>query len=299
MKKIYLFCLGLGLAFNASAQYEGFSLGVGYTVSPNTFSPAIFNTSVVGGQVNESVTLEKETVIGGSVPIEMELFMSHFMMNISGAVPIGMTSKGKEFMKMYDTDIFKISLAGGAWIKNTFGVFGGLHYNFGMYKIKNFSSIRFNNVQTFNEPIISDQPYSQNYYIGKMNINSPGVNLHFLYGEKFLLMGSVAYDFVRLGKKASRLGDRKVTGYAITPEISFYFPFDDDKNFGMYVKAAYKHRVIKGLNDFVMDNSGQVPGYFPSLKNDQFLFTVGLMLPPGIFGSATSTRRVTTITIIE
>lgn len=307
MKKSLLFILTIGFSINSFSQYTGFSIGAGYTLAPTTFSPAIFNigstqTYNSDGSINmtttDNVVLEKESFLGGYVPIEMEFFSKYCNFFISGNVPIGMTSKGKEFIKMYDTPILKAGVSVGAWA-GPVGIFGGGHFSSDFYRVKNFQSVRFPNVMSLSGTITNESA-AQDYYISKMNINNPGVDFHLLFGERFLIKASFYYDFSRIGRKSMNLGDQKIKGHTLTPELSFYFPFTEDKSFGIYLKAAYKMRVIKGVNDFTMDNAGNIPGYFPTLKSNQFLITLGFMLPPGIFGSATSSpRRVTTITIIE
>lgn len=293
MKK-YLFLLFTTAFGSIQAQYQGFSIGCGYVVAPTNMSPAVFNYTKTMDNITVTPTLESEKFTCGAVPIEMELFSKHVNFNFNFYIPVGdKASKESEFKKIYDVPLIKTGIAFGAWA-GPVGFFAGLHYHGTNFNVKNFQSTRFTQVTPMTKPLTNNA--NGDYYISKMGINERGFDAHLMFGKQVMFKASFYYDFVRVGRKSMELDDKVLKGSAITPEISFYAPFDKEKNFGLYLKVSYKSRLIKGSNDFTPDNSGEYAGYFPKVNTKQTMITLGLLLPPGIFGNASSSN--TTIYVV-
>ena len=287
MKKLILFSC-LTIASLGIAQPHMFVVGPSYEYGLGTFNNAAFTRTYNGSaNVFTDTKQSKLSGMGAGLLMEMNFKHSHWAMNAVIPFKNKFNENGATGNFMPG---FNLSGAWGGYIKQKYGILGGLSL------IADFG--KFNNGQSsiYSPAYLGMDPKANgNYYMQAFLKGGASIDGHFIYAitEQFVVRATYSIIGTSLKKQASTsttTWDSKGIGNRF--EAGIFYQISD--NFGFFGKMTYTNYRLKSATATVTSGSStEQISLFPVQNLSSMVFTMGIMIP---LGSAES-RGGGTITV--
>jgi hypothetical protein len=283
-KIIAVFILLVSLSLNNGyAQFRGSLITLGFQTGATKIDPAFYTRAVNSGVPMISKTSpDKLGVSNFNLAFEAYGKNAYFDMGMGLGLK-GHLKNHPEYTGK-DRNGFETRLAFGGYIKKKVGIMVGGQYAFSYLNIDN------NGYGTVYPAYVNQNltPTSDSY-IDKAGGGQFGWGIHLMYTpiDKLLLRASYMSNSIIREHQA-------VKGKSVNPEFAAYYCFNDAKTFGVFAKLNVSARTMAQY-DKPGSTSTSDRMIIPEFQTNSTTFSIGIMLPPGIFGGAESTNTKVTV----
>jgi hypothetical protein len=258
-----------------SAQFRGAIMTLGFQTGGTKISPAFYTRAESAGVATlTKQSDDKLTVSNLNLAMEAYGKVAYFDMGIGygfkGHLKDHPEYRGK------DRTGFETRLAFGGYIKQKVGIMAGGQYAY------SYLNVDYVNGTVYPAYLNRNLTPVGKSFIDKAGGGQFGWGIHVMFTPTDKLLFRASYMSNWIIRERST-----VKGRSVNPEFAAYYCFNDAKTFGVFAKLAMATRTMEQFNEQSSGSSSTKPTMLiPEFKTSSTTFSIGIMLPPGIFGGA-------------